>query len=116
MGFWSNMLFLWRTEQRRAAGINMVGEVGSNLRRRKPADLQSAPFATRDTPPDVSQSLAGREEMAIARAGGQFRGPWLWWRDNAVSTAGKAGFSGPGRRCGPTVQGVRGTSAIRNSP
>ena len=31
----------------------VVGEVGtSNLRRRKPADLQSAPFATRDTPPD----------------------------------------------------------------
>ena len=56
-----------------------------------------------------------RKRQLPAR-GGQFRGSWLWWRDNAVSTAGKAGFSGPRQLIGPMVQGVRGTSAIRNSP
>ena len=36
---------------RRPDGLGMVGEVGLEPTKLKAADLQSAPFATRDTPP-----------------------------------------------------------------
>ena len=35
----------------------MVGEVGLEPTKAKPADLQSAPFAARDTPPHVFQAI-----------------------------------------------------------
>src|SRR5581483_1338811 len=36
----------------------MVGEVGLEPTKAKPADLQSAPFAARDTPPDDRKSCS----------------------------------------------------------
>ena len=36
----------------------------SNLRRRKPADLQSAPFATRDTLPNRRIALISKDKRA----------------------------------------------------
>ena len=46
--------------------LGVVGEVGlPNLRRRKPADLQSAPFAARDTPP---HRIAGAQQPAARPA------------------------------------------------
>src|SRR3712207_8659359 len=43
----------------------------SNLRRRKPADLQSAPFAARDIPPTRAQAgNQGPRSAVPARAGG----------------------------------------------
>src|SRR3984957_6247909 len=45
----------------------MVGEVGLEPTKAKPADLQSAPFAARDTPPDPSARAA--DEKAPANRG-----------------------------------------------
>ena len=38
---------------RRPDGLGMVGEVGLEPTKLKAADLQSAPFAARDTPPKL---------------------------------------------------------------
>ena len=47
----------------------MVGEVGLEPTKAKPADLQSAPFAARDTPPSqdgVSILLLGRIRLGFS--------------------------------------------------
>ena len=36
--------------------FNVVGEVGLEPTKAKPADLQSAPFAARDTPPNLASA------------------------------------------------------------
>src|SRR5262249_38956317 len=46
------------------SGLWLVGEVGLEPTKAKPADLQSAPFAARDTPPDSARVL-----KALQRAG-----------------------------------------------
>ncbi len=50
----------------------MVGEVGLEPTKAKPADLQSAPFAARDTPPHPSARSRGRKRLGgpEARSGG----------------------------------------------
>jgi len=46
----------------------LVGEVGLEPTKAKPADLQSAPFAARDTPPDPSARGRGRKRLGGAEA------------------------------------------------
>ena len=48
-------------ESRAKLEIWLVGEVGLEPTKAKPADLQSAPFAARDTPPDPSARRRGRK-------------------------------------------------------
>ena len=45
----------------------------SNLRRRKPADLQSAPFATRDTLPNRRTALISKDKRGKPQYGEQVR-------------------------------------------
>jgi AcrR family transcriptional regulator len=65
-----------------AAGSIWWGKKDSNLRSHKTADLQSAPFATRDTPPERHRTSA--TEMVVER-------PWMTLKTRARNRA-------PGRR------------------
>ena len=47
--------------QKSASLSELVGEVGLEPTKAKPADLQSAPFAARDTPPDRARVLKAPE-------------------------------------------------------
>src|SRR3954451_11661497 len=59
---WNSRVWACRAEAR-AAGEGWWGKKDSNLRSHKTADLQSAPFATRDTPP-----LGGTRSGPLVRA------------------------------------------------
>src|SRR5208282_329939 len=75
------------------------GRQDSNLRRRKPADLQSAPFATRDTPPHVSLGFSGDVRNAIIRLKRrELRRRCLAWRADAVSIAESRAVRAPKKR------------------
>jgi hypothetical protein len=70
---------LARRAEARAASEGWWGRQDSNLRSHEAADLQSAPFATRDTPPEPSRSrhqmrLARRATHALLAAGGLWAG------------------------------------------
>ena len=45
----------------------MVGEVGLEPTKAKPADLQSAPFAARDTPPNRPREKVGKTDARAKR-------------------------------------------------
>jgi hypothetical protein len=53
-----------------SARSRVVGEVGLEPTKAKPADLQSAPFAARDTPPDRAAYLRHRNRLGKCRSVG----------------------------------------------
>ena len=48
------------SKSRRTSHATMVGEVGLEPTKAKPADLQSAPFAARDIPPAQCKAAVGK--------------------------------------------------------